>query len=279
MALTACGTETLSAESPPADWAPRMRAVAKAWEGSAALTAMQRGFHPLARFRTTVPPGGLRSAADRTAHLKGAYVVAGELPDTRPQPRATWPDGTTRKAATLTAREAVEFLGEGSNDPDGGHTLKVTGARLGTTEVATSRGPTRVPAWLFTVAGYDAPFTYPALAAPTFPDSPIAPLPRLYGADAAATGGPGSVTVEGRTLTVTVTHGSCTGPSAVKALESGDTVVLAVSVLPRKRPRGPDEGCDLALRHSRATVELARPVGDRILLEAQQGIPVQQSLD
>ncbi|MCX5201516.1 hypothetical protein OG897_08640 [Streptomyces sp. NBC_00237] len=279
LTLTACGTEVRSVEVTAADPGSRMRTVAEAWKGTEALATMRRGFFPLGRFRTGLPQGGFRSSADNTAHLKGAYVATGKLPTTRPEARATWPDGTTRTAEPLTALQAVDLLGEGSNAPDGGHTLHVTAARLGTTEVATGRGQARVPAWLFTVEGYDTPFTYPAVAQPRFPDSPVAPLPPSPERDVAMTGGPDSVTLKGRTLTVGVSHGSCTGPSVVKALETDETVVLAASVLPRNPPRGPDEICNKALRLSHATVQLKRPVGDRVLLEAQQGTPVQQSLD
>lgn len=255
---------------------PRMRQVADAWKGSAALDAVRKGFYPLARFRTGLPKGAFLDTADKVAHLKGAYVATGTLPTGLPKGEATWPDGVKRRADAVSAAAAVELLGEGSNPPDGGHTLKVTGARLGETQVATSRGPARIPAWLFTVAGYEAPFTYPALAWPKSPKAPLAPLPRDDRRNAATTGGPDSVEVRGRSLTVTLSHGSCVGAGVVKALETEESVVLAVSVLPMKEELGPDVACDLAMHTSRATVELKRPVGDRVLLEAHRGTVMQQ---
>jgi hypothetical protein len=281
-AVTACGTARAGADGPagPAPGAvdpmPRMRQVADAWKGSAALDAARNGFYPLAGFRTDLPKGAFHNAADKVAHLKGAYVATGPLPAGLPKGEATWPDGTTRRAEAVSAAAAVELLGEGSNTPDGGHTLKVTAARLGETRVATSRGPARIPAWLFTVEGYDAPFTYPAVAWPKLPKSPVAPLPRDDSRNAATTGGPGSVEVSGHSLTVTLSHGSCVGAGGVKALETEDSIVLAVSVLPMKEKLEPGVACDAALRTSRATVELKRPVGDRVLLEAHRGTLMQQ---
>lgn len=40
-------------------------------------------------------------------------------------------------------------------------TLAVTGAKLGEMRVDTSRGPAVVPAWLFTLDGYDSPSSRP----------------------------------------------------------------------------------------------------------------------
>ncbi|MFI5803193.1 hypothetical protein [Streptomyces sp. NPDC051561] len=280
-AVAGCGTVRVQTGTPApteTDPLPRMRQVAQAWQGTKALAAVRDGFHPLDRFSTAVPKGGLRSSADRTAHLKGAYTAAPGLPTNLPAGTVTWRDGTRRTATALSAEAAVALLGEGDNPPDGGHTLKVTGARLGETEVATGRGPARVPAWLFTVAGYDSPFGYPAVAPDEFPRSPVAPLPWEPGSGTAAQG-PGSVRIEGRVLSVAHTHGSCDGPGVVRALETEGTVVLAVSVRPRKEGLEPGTACDMALRVSRATVELKRPVGDRVLLDAQRGLPVQQSTD
>lgn len=274
--LTACGTDSAAIGVAPVDPVPRMRQVAEAWQGTPALAALREGFYPLERFRTAVPKGGLRSQADRTAHLKGAYVASKPLPGALPKGEARWQDGTRRAARALSAEQTVELLGEGDNPPDGGPTLKVTAARLGETQVATARGSARVPAWLFTVAGYDAPFAHPAVAWPKFPGSPVKPLPDSYETGSAATGGPDSVQVEGRTLTVSVSHGSCSGPAEVKALETGETIVLAASVRPLEREKGSDQVCDLAIHMSRATVRLNRPVGDRVLLEARRGTPVQQ---
>ena len=74
---------------------------------------------------------------------------------------------------------------------------------------------------------------------------------------------------DGRSVTVLAHHGSCDDGPAVHALETDGSVVLYASVV------GTREGpCTRDLRAEEVTVRLARPVGDRVLLDAFTGRPV-----
>jgi hypothetical protein len=147
--------------------------------------------------------------------------------------------------------------------------LTVTGAKLGEMTLATSRGPATVPAWLFTLDGYDTPLKQAAvdpLKPPTPPVEPVAegssdtlqPLPQLVGTAS-----------DGKSVTVVADHGACDDGPAVEVLETEGSVVLSASVVGTKE--GP---CTDQMLREMVTVKLDRPLGDRMLLDAFTGRPV-----
>ncbi|WP_328788595.1 MULTISPECIES: hypothetical protein [unclassified Streptomyces] len=162
VALTAgCGAPQPGAApgAPPRprpDGRARMEQVAAAWEGSAALRQWHAGYHPPDP-QDWQPPGGFHSGGDKGAYAEGNFLLRAALPDA-PPPAAPIhrPDGST---LTLPLRTAAQAYGEIDRGPDRDreHALPVTGVRFGDTAVRTGRGPARVPAWLFTVEGYDTP--------------------------------------------------------------------------------------------------------------------------
>ncbi|GAA4939462.1 hypothetical protein GCM10023238_01420 [Streptomyces heliomycini] len=110
-----------------------------------------------------------------------------------------------------------------------GPRLTVTGARLGETTITTSRGTATVPAWLFTLEGYDA-------------RSSVSPSPRQSSkppVEAARQGSAGGLrrvarlagtAMDGQSLTVKATHGACDDGPVVKVLETDESVVLYASI-------------------------------------------------
>ncbi|WP_392972698.1 hypothetical protein [Streptomyces sp. LN245] len=144
----------------------------------------------------------------------------------------------------------------------------MTAARLGEMTVPTSRGTATVPAWLFTVKGYDTPLKRVAVTPSELPRSPIGPVPKqtdelgpLVGLD--------TIARDGRTITLRAEHGACDDGPAVEVLEAEGGVVFSASV------RGTSDGpCTSELRVKKVTVKLRHPVGDRILLDAFTGRPV-----
>lgn len=74
---------------------------------------------------------------------------------------------------------------------------------------------------------------------------------------------------DGRSVTVVANHGSCDDGPAVAVLETDGSVVLSASVVGTK-----DGPCTSDLRAKNVTVELDRPLADRILLDAFTGRPV-----
>jgi hypothetical protein len=149
-----------------------------------------------------------------------------------------------------------------------GPRLTVTRAKLGETTLATSRGPATVPAWLFTIEGYDTPLKRVAVDPSKLPEPPIGPVDQLSD-DLWELNQLVEVAEDGRSVTVLAHHGSCDDGPAVEALETDGSVVLSGYVVGRK-----DGPCTADLRAKKVTVELDRPLGDRILLDAFTGRPV-----
>ncbi|MER6422950.1 hypothetical protein [Streptomyces sp. NPDC001137] len=244
----------------------RARAVADAWHGSKAAEEWAKGYYPVGD-AIQLPDGAFHTDADKRAYTTQNFVLRTTLPDT-PESNGVvkWDDGRSLTLPLMGARRAYDSLARGSND---GPRLTVTGARLGETPVATSRGPATVPAWLFTLDGYDTPLKRVAIGPSKPPKPPIAPaaespsdelwpLQRLVG-----------VGDDGRTLTVLAAHGACDDGPAVNVLETQDSVVLSASIVGTK-----DGPCTAQLLGTEKTVKLRRPLGGRLLLDAFTGSPV-----
>ena len=108
--------------------------------------------------------------------------------------------------------------------------LTVTEAKLGEMTIATSRGPATVPAWLFTLEGYDRPLKRVALRPSKLPRSPIGGIGAEMPTELMWLSRLVEVSGDGRTVTVLANHGSCDDGPRVKALETDGSVVLAATV-------------------------------------------------
>ncbi|MER7407517.1 hypothetical protein ABT373_34840 [Streptomyces sp. NPDC000070] len=262
------GGEVRDTEPAPRSEA-RDRRVADAWDGSEAARQWHEGYHPMGAVVQLPGAGNFRDAADRRAYEIGNFELRGKLPAPPDgSGRVTWRSGASLTTPLMDAEQAYETL-DSADSP--GPRLTVTGARLGEMTVATSRGPATVPAWLFTLEGYDSPLKRAAVSPSPLPRPPIGPLRQgSVPADVLAPlGGLTEVAGNGRSVTVVAHHGSCDDGPAVKALETSGSVVLSAAVT------GVDDGpCTGELRGKRVTVKLDRPVGDRIVLDAFTGRPV-----
>ncbi|WP_223189275.1 hypothetical protein [Streptomyces sp. TRM68416] len=218
--------------------------------------------------QTQVPEGGLRGKADRNAYVSGNFDLRAELPAAPPADgRVTWESGGSRVMRVTDARTAYDALERGSSGP--GPRLTVTGAELGTMRVATSRGPATVPAWLFTLDGYDTPLKRAAVTPSKLPQTPVAPAEDVSTGELRSLGGLVEVADDGRAVTVMALHGSCDDGPAVDVLETGGSVVLSAYV------RGTQDGpCAASLEAEEVVVRLAEPVGGRIVVDAFTGRPV-----
>ncbi|MDC0766819.1 hypothetical protein [Streptomyces sp. HD] len=262
-----CGSVTASEEEsePAPHTRPRALKVARAWDGSPAAETWREGYYPMGD-PVQLPEGAFHNDADKEAYDTRNFVLRGELPRT-PQKNAkvTWQDGDSLTLPLMGARAAYEKLG-GSNAP--GPRLTVTGAKLGETTLATSRGPATVPAWLFTIRGYDTPLKRVALSSAKPPKSPIGPFEypssELWDLDRLV-----EVSADGRSLTVLAHHGACDDGPGVDVLETEGSVVLSAYFVGTK-----DGPCTLQLLSKKVTVALDRPLGDRTLLDAFTGSPV-----
>lgn len=264
-AVAGCGTEKDAGGDAEA-LAQRAREVARAWDGSPAAAAWRAGYHPMGEV-VQLPAGGLRSQADRRAYRDGAFVLRGALPASGPRDgRVVRVEGGSLVRPLAGAAEAYEALAGGANG--GRPHLTVTGATLGEMRVTTSRGPARVPAWLFTLDGYASPLKQAAALPSPLPRPPI---PRSDGLPGHPIGQLVGTTADGRSLTVVALHGACDDGPVVAVLETPGSVVLTGSARERKDPVGL---CTKQARTRHVTVRLARPVGDRVVLDAHTGRPV-----
>lgn len=198
-------------------------------------------------------------------------VLRGALPPTpRQVGQVTWQRGGSLTLPLTGARKAYETVIHQSK-PGGPH-LVVTQVKLGEMTLWTSRGPATVPAWLFTLEGYDTPIKQAAVS-PRLPAPPIKP-DNLPPRELTSVGGPVEVAPDGRSLSVYTMHGDCDDGAAVEVLETGGRVVLYAHVVGQR-----NVVCDAAARTIKVNVKLQRPIGDRLLLDALSGQPLPYRVD
>ena len=266
--VTACGDKYGDAGThDPARTAERARQVSEAWEGSAAARVWREGYFPLGD-PVRLPEGAFHSDADKQAYQRQNFEIRGSLPGAPPKKREVrWRDGGSLAVPVVSARAAYEKIGGGSG-PNPGPRLTVTGVRLGEMAIDTGRGSATVPAWHFTVKGYDSPLKRVAVVASKLPKPPVKPVPDLT-EDLSELAGLNTVSRDGRTVVLRAHHGSCDDGPGVDVLESADNVVFSAWI------RNPSDGpCTADMRMKKVTVKLDRPVGDRMLLDAFTGRPV-----
>ncbi|MEU6255757.1 hypothetical protein [Streptomyces sp. NPDC047043] len=244
----------------------RAREVADAWHGSEAARVWATGYHPMGEV-IELPEGAFHTDADKRAYTTQNFVLRGTLP-TSPEKtgRVKWESGGSLALPLMTAREAYDTMARGGND---GPHLTVTDAKLGETTLDTSRGPATVPAWLFTLEGYDTPLKRVALSPSRLPKAPIEPAAEVPSDELWPVERLVEVTDGGRSVTVIASHGACDDGPAVDVLETDDSVVLSVSIVGTK-----DGSCTSQLLGEKRAVKLDRPLGDRILLDAFTGRPL-----
>lgn len=263
--LAACGSEPGS-RAQTSESRSRAQEVAEAWDGSRAAEVWRKGYYPMADV-VQLPDNAFRNEADKEAYLSRNFLLDGELPTTSPEKgKVEWESGGSLSLPLMDAQKAYDSVARGN--VDGPH-LTVTEAKLGKTTLVTSRGPATVPAWLFTLKGYDTPLKRIALEPSELPKSPIGParetptdwlMPLEQFIRAGA---------DGRSVTVLAGHGACDDGPAVHVLETAGSVVLSATIV------GANDGsCTSQLLMERVTVRLERELGDRVLLDAFTGAPV-----
>jgi hypothetical protein len=270
-AVAGCGTENGDDRTQVRDAGPdrrpggRARQVADAWDDSAAAEAWRKGYYPMDE-AVQLPEGAFHNEADKQAYGSQNFVLRGDLPAPEQEDgQVRWKDGRSLTLPLMGAREAYETLDR--NSAEAPH-LTVTGAKLGEMTLTTSRGPATVPAWLFTLEGYDTPLKRVALSPSKLPEPPIGPAAQSPSDDLWHLDHLVEVAADGRTVTVAAHHGACDDGPAVDVLETDGSVVLAASIVGTKE--GP---CTSQLLSQDVTVKLDRPLGDRILLDAFTGRP------
>ena len=233
---------------------------------------------PVADDLSSGPSGGFPSSETKIAFGNGNLVFTGPRPSGVPAGVVTWPDGSSMKVPVLSETQAFTAL----KNNTGGKcpscvttTLAVTAAKPTTMQVPTSRGTASVPAWAFTLQGVSTPVIQAALPAGSYvteyssrqPAEQLGPLGQGFVGAVAATPAAG-----GRTLTLMLEGSPCDTTWGGLVTEVGD-VVVAGGWMHDAHPAAP---CAASLVGRTVTVRLAKPLGDRVVLDAATGLPTSQ---
>jgi hypothetical protein len=212
---------------------------------------------------------------NKTALLSGNVESMTELPQDPPgRKEVRWLDDDTKvDVNVLSARATLDELVAARTDCGGCEPIQVTEAKLATGLVDTSRGPAEVPMWVYGVAGSSVRITRVAV------DESVTVVPPPWNADDPPVG----LSIDwargasdSRDLEVGFVgapeDGSepCGADYTAEAVESELAVVVIV-----EEHRNPTPGaCALVGAVRTAEVRLEARLGDRVVLEALQGLPV-----
>jgi hypothetical protein len=215
---------------------------------------------------------------DKPALMGGLVEAAAELPaELPPDGDVTWSDGTTATVHLMTAAEAIAAIRAGSTAPcNDCAPLRITGTRLTTGTIETTRGPAMAPIWEFTIERSAVKVTHLAVAnrvvvAPEWDsnDPPVGVW--LDSAQASASESEVTVTFVGAPLPG---DQSCGEDYTADAVESD----LAVVVIVVRHPHLTLGACTGLGAPRTAVVKLAAPLGDRAVLQVYDGTPIRIDL-
>jgi hypothetical protein len=216
----------------------------------------------------------------KMALMAGDFVDVVGLPsDTPADGQVRWQDGSTQTVGMISAQQALAAVkGEGSGPCPDCVALKVTGAKLTTADFQTSHGTATAPAWEFALQGTDTTIQHLAVAHPLTvvpPTSDPNTSMQLISIQSA------TVAAGGQTLTVTFVGapkdegGSCGAAYTAQAVESSTAVVVIVTEHPGF---GLSMACSAVGAWRTADATLAKPLGNRAVLEISQGMPISVTL-
>ena len=278
--LTGCavGAPSASADPDAARLHRQAQAALDRWAAAIAAASGRPGFVPVGELTGQI--GDWEADVgdnDKTALMAGLVQADVALPaEAPPDGTLRWQDGTTVGVRVMSAQDALADMrteGGGASCPEC-VPLQVTGARLTTGPVETTRGPATAPVWAFTLKDTKVEATRVAIAAPvTVVPPPWDPNDAPVGISVESASG----TVGGRGLTVSFTGAPepmdqpCGADYTAEAVESSSAVVVIVT----PHPHAPGEACSAVGAPRTTTVELAAPLGERAVLEVKQGLPVQ----
>jgi hypothetical protein len=269
-----------------ADFDRHAAEVAEARRASDAGAAWRDGFVPLEDL-TVLPRDARFTGETKVAYLSGWFRSTAQLSTRAPSGGSVrFPNGETMSVPLLSAADAYRAIDKG--DPpcssEGGvapavqppglesppaakskvmpgqcTALTVTGVKLGTVRLTTSRGEATVPAWLFTVDELARAVARVAVA-PTAIKALPSGGPMVTGLD--------SVTVDGARLTFPII-GGCAKEITPLAYETEDLVVVGVTSTPI------DGACAAMAKVEHVTVTLRAPLGGRMVLN-ESGQPLRR---
>ncbi|WP_091601603.1 hypothetical protein [Micromonospora mirobrigensis] len=251
------------------------RAVLDRYEQVLRRAGGQGRFVPVGSPQRQVGDWELENGRNKESLAAGEFAPVADLP-TPPEPTGSviWNDGS-RETVPLVGAEATlaGFRADGARC-DGCPPLRVTGARLTTLRMETTRGTATVPAWEYTLAGTGVRLVRAAVDPAATVE--VSPLPWDSESPSAMSIEKATTQRGDRTLTVTFTGAPGPGsePCGVDYRAEAVQSVSAVAVIVHAHPNSSQQVCPAIGAQRTATVELARELGERAVLEVQQGQPV-----
>ena len=217
------------------------------------------------------PSAGQNKAALYAGMVEAPHKLSDEPPAAD---KVRWLDGSSVDVHVLSAADALAALvGAATSTCDDCEPLEVTDAQQATGLVDTSRGPANAPIWVYSIAGTAVKVTRVAV------DESVTVDPPPWNADDApqgiridsATGSPDS-----KKLTVSFIGAPDAADKPCGADYTGEAVEseLAVVVIVNVRANPAPGGCRAVGAIRTAKVALEEPLGKRVVLEVQQGLPV-----
>ncbi|WP_446218639.1 hypothetical protein [Micromonospora sp. IBHARD004] len=213
---------------------------------------------------------------NKQALLAGRVFPATALPTAgQPTGKVVWENGRTQPVPLMSAEEALAQLRAAGGEDCGCVPLEATAARLTTVRIPTTRGPATAPAWEYTLKGTAVRLTRIAVA----PSAAIVVTPPAWGPEyphggLAIESATGTTTSQRLTVAFTGSPGPGSQPCGVDYSAEAVESVNAVVVIVIEHRHADGEACgDIGARRT-ATVDLAQPLGERAVLEVQQGMPV-----
>jgi hypothetical protein len=212
---------------------------------------------------------------NKLALMSGVLELGTEPPDDTPDAVIEWVDGSTETVRTVSASTAFAALKSAAQPCPECVPLIVIGARRSTASFETNRGPATVPTWEFALKGTRVIVSRVAVDV----DDAVTVVPPPWDANNAPVGmriERATRSADDRQLIVEFVGSPETGDEAcgadytAEAVESDTAVVVIVTA------HGGQFGaaCNLAGANRKATVQLAKPLGDRAVLEVTEGLPV-----
>ena len=209
---------------------------------------------------------------NKSALDAGMVETSTTLSEERPGRREVkWVDGTKVDVEVFSARQALdELIGSATADCAGCEPLHLTDANLATGLVETSTGPAEVPTWVYAVRDSAVRITRVAVDASVTVDPPpwdADDPPEGISIDLAI-GEPGSKELQVQFLGA---NESCGLEYDAEAVESQLAIVVIVVA-----SEGPDgaQPCTADAQLVTANVTLDGKLGERVVLEVRQGLPV-----
>jgi hypothetical protein len=219
----------------------------------------------------------LANGGDKLALASGRLIAVGAFPALpAPTGEVRWDSGTAQTVPLIGAQEALaQLVASGGSTCDGCQPLEVTGAQLSTARIETTRGAASAPVWEFTLRGTAVRVTRVAVARSATVS--VTPPPwDPYNPPAGISIESATTSLSSTQLTVSFTGAPdpaskpCGADYTGEAVESANAVVAIVY----EHSHAVGESCADVGATRTATITLAQPLGERAVLEVQQGLPV-----